>query len=79
MNGAAPAAVGGGRFDVLTEKKASDLAMLADGTAAGFDSDAAADDGLVMDEAGGGLASAAGDLVIAEPAGNLEMEGSADD
>lgn len=72
-NGAAPAAVVGGIFDVSIVKKAGDLAMPVDGTAAGFDNDAAADDDLVIGEAGGGLVSAVGDLATVEPDGKLEM------
>lgn len=79
MNGAAPAAVVGGRFDVSIAKKAGDLATPVDDTAAGFDNDTAADDDLVIGEAGGGLASAVGDLAMVEPAGKLEMAELADD
>ncbi len=80
VNGAASAAavVGGGRFDVSIAKTASDLATPVGGIVAGFDNDAAADDDLVIGEAGGGLASAAGDLAIVEPAGKLEMAEQAD-
>ncbi len=78
MNGTALAVAVGCRFDVLIGRKACDLAMPVDGTVAGFDNDAAADDDLVTGEAGGGLASAGGDLVIVEP-GKLEMAEPADD
>lgn len=78
MNGAAPAAVVGCRFDVLTGKKAGDLAMPVDGTVADLDNDAATDGDLVIGEAGGGLVSAVGDLEIVEP-DKLEMAEPADD
>lgn len=80
MNGAASSAVvGGGRFDVSIARKAGDLARPVDGTVVGFDNDTAADDDLVIGEAGGGLESAGDDLVIVEPAGTLEMAELADD
>lgn len=66
------AAVVGDRFDASTARKAGDLAMLADGTAADFDNNAAADDDLVKGEAGGGLVNALHDLAKAGPAGKLE-------
>lgn len=50
-----------------------------DGTVAGFENDAAADDGSVISGSGGDLTSAAGDLVIVEPDGKLVMEWPADD
>lgn len=80
VNGAASAAaaVAGGRFDVSIAKTAGDLATPVDNTVAGFDNDAAADDDLVIGVAGGGLASAVGDLAIVEPAGKLEMAELAD-
>lgn len=61
VNGAVFAVVGC-RVGVLTVKKAGDLARPVDGTVDGHENDAAADDGLVTDEAGGGLARAADDL-----------------
>lgn len=78
VNGAAFAAVGC-RVDVLTVKKAGVLARLVDGTVDGHENDAATDDGLVTDVAGGGLARVVDDLVFAEPAGMLAMAEQADD
>lgn len=72
-------AVVGCRVGVLTVKKAGNLARQVDGTVDGHENDAAADDGLVTDEAGGGLARVADDLVFVEPAGTLETVGQADD
>lgn len=71
--GALAAAVVGGRFDVSTAKKARDLATPVDGTAAGFDNGAVADDDLGTGEAAGGLASAVGDLATVVPGGKLVM------
>lgn len=73
------AAVGGDRFDVSTARKAGDLVMLVDGTAADLDKNAAAGDDLVKGEAGGGLANARHDLAKAGPAGKSEMAAPAGD
>lgn len=78
MNGAVFAVVGC-RVGVLIVKKAGDLARQVDGTVDGHGNDAAADDGLVTDEAGGGLARVVGDLVFVEPAGTLATVEQADD
>lgn len=73
------AAVVGDRFDVSTARKAGDLVMLVDGTAADFDNNAAADDDLVKGEAGGGLVNALHDSAKSGPAGKLEMAALAGD
>lgn len=73
------AAVVDDRFDASTARKAGDLVMLVDGTAADFDNNAAADDGLVKGETGGGLVNALHDLAKTGPAGKLEMAALADD
>lgn len=79
VNGAASAAAVGGRIDASTVKKAGGLARPVDSTVAGSDSDAAADDDLVIGEAGGGLARAVGDLATVEPTDTLAMAELADD
>lgn len=82
VNGAASAAAvvdGGGRSDALIAKKAGDLARTADGSVAGLENDAAADDGSVIGEAGGGSARAVGELAMVEPVGKSAMVELADD
>jgi len=79
VNGAASAAAVVGRFDELTVKKACDLATTVDGSVDSLEHGAAADDDLVISEAGGGSASAERDLAIVEPAGRLVRAELADD
>lgn len=78
MNGSVLAVVGC-RVGVLTVRKAGDLERQVDGTVDAHENDAAADDGLVTDEAGGGLARAVDDLVFVELAGTLATVEQADD
>lgn len=79
MNGAASAAVAGGRLDESIVKKAGDLVRPVDGSDAGLENDAAAADDSVKGEAGGGLASAVDDLPIVELGCKLAMAELADD
>lgn len=78
-NGAESAAAVDDRSGALIAKRAGDWVRPADGTVVGFENDAAADDGLAISGSGGGLVSAAGDLVIVEPDGKLVTEEPVDD